>query len=135
MIATDIRRQVILLAAGRCKYYRMDQSLQGATFHVEHIIAKQHVDDDVDDPNALALACNRCNAYKGTNLSSIDPETKDTVLLYNPRQDRWQDHFMLRDGEIVGLTAAGRATVRLLHMNAPQRLELRLQWLEDGGEL
>ena len=82
------------------------------TFHVEHIIAKQHIDEDVDDPSSLALACNRCNAYKGTNLSSIDPKTRTLVPLYNPREDLWQDHFMLRSGEVVGITPSGRATVR-----------------------
>lgn len=38
------------------------------SFHVEHVIAKQHLNDATDDPANLALACNRCNAYKGTNL-------------------------------------------------------------------
>ena len=105
------------------------------SFHVEHIVARQHVDDDVDDSNLLALACNRCNAYKGTNLSSIDPDTKATVPLFNPRQDAWSEHFSLRGGAIAGITPTGRATVRLLNMNAPQRVELREQWLADGGSL
>ena len=90
------------------------------------------MDEDIDEPNALALACNRCNAYKGTNLASIDPDTKEMVPLYNPRQDAWQDHFLLRGGEIVGLTPTGRATVRLLNMNAPQRVELRREGLDEG---
>jgi len=42
---------------------------------------------------------------------------------------------MLRGGEIVGLTSTGRATVRLLNMNAPHRVELREEWLEEGGDL
>jgi 5-methylcytosine-specific restriction endonuclease McrA len=121
-------------AGGRCEYCLLPQDASPLlSFHVEHIIAKQHLDDDADDLNLLALACNRCNAYKGTNLSSIDPETKITVPLYNPRQDAWRDHFLLKGGGIIGLTPTGRATVRLLHMNAPQRVELRDEWLTDGG--
>jgi len=34
----------------------------------DHIIARQHRSDDSLDN--LALACDRCNAYKGPNLSS-----------------------------------------------------------------
>jgi len=130
----DATRDVVRRRAGdRCEYCLLPQEASLLlTFHVEHIIAKQHVDEEADDPNTLALACNRCNAYKGTNLASIDPGTKEMVPLYNPRQDAWQDHFLLRGGEIVGLTPTGRATVRLLNMNAPQRVELRREGLDEG---
>ena len=92
-------------------------------FHVEHIVSRQH--GGSDDPAGLALACDRCNAYKGPNLTSIDPETRTLVALFNPRADLWSDHFAIRDRQIVGLTPGGRATVRLLNMNAPRRVELR----------
>ena len=133
----DATRDLVCRRAGdRCEYCLLPQEASPLlTFHVEHIIAKQHLDEDVDDPGTLALACNRCNAYKGTNLSSVDPDTKETVLLYHPRNDAWKDHFLLRGGEIVGLTSTGRATVRLLNMNAPQRVELRDEWVTDGGRL
>jgi hypothetical protein len=42
-------------------------------FHVEHIVSRQH--GGTDDASGLALACDRCNAYKGPNLTSIDPDT------------------------------------------------------------
>ena len=87
-------------------------------------MAKQH--GGSDDPTSLALACDRCNAYKGPNLTSIDPDTEAIVPLFNPRADRWDDHFELREGHVYGKTAVGRATVRLLIMNAPRRVELRL---------
>jgi hypothetical protein len=105
------------------------------TFHVEHIIAKQHADEDYDDASGLAFACDRCNAFKGPNLSSIDPLTGDQVNLFNPRSDVWADNFTISRGTIVGLTPIGRATARLLHMNDSRRVELRLQWLDEGGSL
>src|SRR4051794_18394911 len=40
---------------------RQEQS--GLAHHVEHIVARQH--GGADDPDNLALACNRCNASKG----------------------------------------------------------------------
>ena len=102
-------------------------------FHVEHIVAQQH--QGSDDPANLALACNRCNGYKGPNLSSVDPDSGQIVPLFHPRQDSWRDHFIVRGGEIHGLTPTGRATVRLLNMNALHRVELREFWRNEGGEL
>jgi hypothetical protein len=141
---------------------------------VEHIVPKQH--GGFDDPASLALACDRCNAHKGPNLTSIDPDTGAVVPLFHPRHDCWDDHFLrkykrrsrragvgqisdlpwprprsgavqrktcsglvifialgdslahgrfvLRDGCVIGVTPVGRATARLLNMNAPRRVEL-----------
>lgn len=100
------------------------------SFHVEHTIARQH--GGGDDPSLLCLACDRCNAYKGPNLTSVDPDSAVIVPLFNPRQDAWNDHFLLRGGVVVGLTPTGRATVRLLNMNAPRRVELREEWIGEG---
>lgn len=130
----SIRELVRRRAGDRCEFCRLPQgACPMLTFHVDHIIAKQHLDQVIDDPAFLCLACNRCNAYKGTNLSSIDPETRQLVTLYHPRNDQWDHHFSLHGGEIDGITPTGRATVRLLNMNAPQRVELREQWILDCG--
>ncbi len=72
-------------------------------------------------------------AFKGPNLSSIDPETGNKVELFNPRQDEWSNHFAFSGGLIVGLTPVGRATARLLNRNDSRRVELRLQWLSERG--
>ena len=132
MIDEATRTAVRLRADDRCEFCLLPQAASLLTFHVDHIVAKQHLDQVVDEPQFLCLACNRCNAYKGTNLSSIDPLGGQIVPLFHPREDRWQDHFLLRDGNIEGLTPIGRATVRLLNMNALQRVELREQWLGDA---
>jgi 5-methylcytosine-specific restriction endonuclease McrA len=100
-------------------------------FHVEHIVAKQH--GGSDDPAGLALACDRCNGHKGPNLTTIDPESGGLVSLFHPRKDSWEDHFALRDGYVYGVTPVGRATVRLLNMNAPRRVELRRAMETTGG--
>jgi hypothetical protein len=47
------------------------------------------------------------------------------VPLFHPRRDIWQEHFALQDVTIMGLTPTGRATVRVLQMNAVERVELR----------
>lgn len=70
-----IRMLVRQRAGDQCEYCRLPQAAVDATFHVDHIIPLQHIDDAVDEPESLALACDRCNFCKGTNLSSVDPLT------------------------------------------------------------
>jgi hypothetical protein len=101
------------------------------TFHIEHIRARQHGGDD--DPSNLALACPDCNAYKGPNLTSVDPETEQVVSLFNPREDVWSEHFAFEGPAIVARTSIGRATVRLLSMNEASRAEMRLRLQEAGA--
>ncbi len=129
-------RELVRRRAGdRCEYCLIPQEATPFfTFHVDRIIAKQHV-GETDDPARLALACNRCNAQKGPNLTGVDSETGEIVQLFNPRQDSWADHFTLHGGEVVGNTPTGRATVRLLNMNSPHRVELRDAWLDEEGDL
>ncbi len=125
-------RQFVRERAGqRCEYCRIPQDLlPWARFHIEHIRARQH--GGSDDPNNLAFACQRCNARKGTNLSAIDPDTDALARLFNPRMDVWQEHFRVAADRIIGMTEVGRATVTLLDMNDPQRLELRAQLAAMG---
>jgi hypothetical protein len=112
-------------ALGRCEYCGIPQEHVAFPFHIEHIIAKQHLGSD--DSSNLALACERCNAYKGPNIAAIDPETGNLVSLFHPRRDRWHSHFAFRGALIVGLSDIGRATVRLLNMNAYHRVVLRTE--------
>jgi hypothetical protein len=86
-----------------------------------------------DDPSNLAWTCTQCNLHKGTNLSSIDPETSSRVDLYHPRQQKWVEHFHIaHEARIVGITAVGRATARLLDMNGSPQLELRRELIEQA---
>ena len=93
------------------------------TFHVEHIVAKQH--GGGDELSNLALACHSCNLRKGPNLTGLDPATGRIEPLFNPRTQSWEEHFRLEDGWIIGLTPDGRTTLRVLAMNSQARRELR----------
>ena len=111
-------------ADNRCEYCRLHQEDDPFfRFHVEHIIARQH-----GGPTAaenLALSCHHCNLHKGPNLTGIDSTSGRVVELFNPRIQRWSDHFAWRGIAIIGLTPVGRATVRVLAMNAQDRIDLR----------
>ena len=121
-----LRQFVRKRAVNCCEYCRIPQhALSWTRFHIEHIRARQH--GGSDQTENLALACRRCNLFKGPNLSAIDPETDELVTLFNPRTDVWTDHFTEIDHRIVGRTAIGRATVELLDMNDPDRIQIRFE--------
>lgn len=127
-------RELVRKRAGRrCEYCHLPESgVPYLVFHVDHIIAKQHVDEVSDDPEGLAWACSECNYHKGPNLVSIDPETREQVSIFHPRSDDWESHFAVEDGRIAGLTPIGRATARLLSMNSPRLVRLRRELVEQG---
>jgi len=78
------RQTVRERAKNRCEYCLLPESVSPVSFHVEHIRARQHGGDDQLDN--LALACDRCNLYKGPNLTGIDPECNEVVPLFHPRE-------------------------------------------------
>jgi hypothetical protein len=118
------RQMVCIRAFDRCEYCKLPQSaLPYAHFHVEHVRAKQH--DGSDEPSNLALACGHCNRHKGPNLSGVDPETNQVALLFNPRDDDWEEHFGVQGIVIIGLTPTGRATVHVLKMNSRRQRKIR----------
>lgn len=126
-----LRKQVRDRANNRCEYCRMRQEDdQLFTFHIEHIIARQH--GGVDDESNLALACYHSNRHKGPNLAALDSETSQMFPLFNPRRDVWDEHFWIVGAVITGRTSVGRSTARLLKMNANIRLDLRTELLGIG---
>ncbi len=80
----------------------------------------------------LALSCTLCNLRKGSDLTSLDPETGDIVSLFNPRTQRWSSHFEMDGVRIVGTTPEGRTTVEFLRLNAFERLMERAEWISAG---
>jgi hypothetical protein len=117
-------------AGERCEYCHFPDHALDLPFHVEHIVAVAHRSDD--SPMNLAWACPRCNLRKGTNLSTIDPDSGQRVDLFHPRTMAWNEHFVIDDGRITGLTSCGRGTVRLLDMNEAQRLMHRRLLIAQG---
>ena len=74
-IDPTLRRLVRHRAGNRCEYCRLPQASYDLTFHVEHIIAQQHKQDD--SLENLDLARHQCNLHKGTNLATIDQEARN----------------------------------------------------------
>jgi hypothetical protein len=119
----DLERLVWERARLCCEYCRMPQEFDEIAFEIDHIIARKHGGPTTADN--LALACFFCNNRKGPNLSGIDPVSGRVVELFNPRRQRWGRHFQWVGPRVVGRTKSGRATVAVLEMNLPARVELR----------
>ena len=86
MIDRRLRQRVRRRAKYQCEYCHLrEAALADITFHVEHIVALKH--GGTDDPENLALACDRCNLHKGTNLAGMDSVTGQLTPLFNPRRD------------------------------------------------
>lgn len=82
----------------------------------------------------LALACYRCNEFKGARLHAPDPKTGEEVPLFNPCTQDWHKHFAW-DAEglrIVGRTAVGRATATALRLNDDWLVYARRIWMRVG---
>jgi len=120
---SEITHQVEGSAAGRCEYCRMHQPLQGATFHVEHIIPRSLGGSSA--LNNLAWACPSCNLQKSNRVLVLATETPEEVRLFDPRAHEWTDHFRWAGYHIIGLTKVGRVTVEALLLNHQRRTRIR----------
>lgn len=99
---------------------------------IDHLIPAARGGATVEDN--LWLACSFCNKSKGQRVFATDPVTDEAVRLFDPRRQRWSDHFAwTADGaQVVGLTAIGRATVRALNLNRPTLRAARRVWAGAG---
>lgn len=118
------RRYVRERSDDRCEYCGLrQQDSEIASLQIEHVIPRKHGGGDEEDN--LALACIDCNLHKGSDLTGIDPETGEIMVLFHPRHMEWDEHFCWDGLRIVGLTSVGRTTVRVLDLNSRNRLDLR----------
>ena len=87
-ISLEIRKLVFERPSSKCEYCLFPQKVATHKHEPNHIIPIQH-GGATEDQN-LALACMRCNRYKGPNPGSFDPETGDLVqfLIQEPKFGR-----------------------------------------------
>lgn len=119
-------------AIHRCEYCHAPELVFNFPFEVEHIVPTSRGGADVEVN--LALACRSCNLRKGTRINEIDPESNTEVRFFNPRQDRWENHFQINSesGLIMGITPSGRVTVKSLEINSQSQVIARQLWIRLG---
>jgi hypothetical protein len=131
-VSRQLRKLVRTRALGHCEYRQTSERVTGLRCQVDHIIPVSQGGATAEEN--LCLACSACNGHKQARSAGVDPQTGETVALYNPRQHMWRQHFAWSDdgAEIIGLTSTGRATVVALEMNDPLMVTARSLWVGVG---
>lgn len=119
----SLRRRVWNRAKGICEYCRLPQEYSSLPHEVDHIRAQKH--SGKTDYQNTCLACANCNGAKGPNVAGFDPLTDELVPLFNPRIDKWSDHFDWNGPVLSGLTPIGRVTIAVLRINDLDRVNHR----------
>ena len=136
MAGTDVsealRNAVRDRAKGRCEYCLTSEVLSGIRCQTDHIIPRSRGGTTTADN--LCLACAACNGHKHARTHAIDPASGAEVLLFDPRRQRWHEHFSWStDGtEIIGQTHTGRATIAALRLNDALSVAARSLWTGTG---
>ena len=129
-VPAQMRRLVTERADHRCEYCLLPGKVALHQHEPDHIVPRQHGGETHEDN--LALACMRCNRHKGPNVGSFDPLSGELVPFFNPRTQRWADHFEWNGASIRPLTPEGRATAQILRLNDTDRVTER-QHLKNVG--
>lgn len=125
-----LRRLVSARASGRCEYCQLPLEFDDSPACLDHIIALKH--HGLTIAENLAFACFHDNNFKGDNIAGLDPLDSSLTRLFNPRTDRWSEHFQFRRGEIIPLSAIGRTTLYVVNLNAPVRVMARRLLMATG---
>lgn len=122
-MAVELKEAVNSRAGNRCEYCLMHQSLQGATFHIEHVFPRSA--GGTSDFDNLAFACPSCNLHKSDKVSVALVGFDQPIAFFNPRKEQWRDHFAWDDYNVIGKTDVGKATIIALDLNHERRIKIR----------
>lgn len=131
-VSRKLKNKIQKSANYHCGYCQIPQDLIPNLLEIEHLLPL--AEGGTNEEENLWLACRNCNSYKSSKIDALDPKTNQTVLLFNPRTQVWNEHFEFsRDGtEIVGKTPCGRATVIALRLNFEPAVKARRNWVSVG---
>ena len=129
MMEAALRRLVWDRAGAVREYCRMPQEVDPLPFCVDHVIAQQH--RGATEEANLARSCYNCNSHKGPNIAGLDP---DGGALARLSIREWTCGRSTFNGTAAlgALTRVGRATIDVLQINAPERVEHRRLLMEAG---
>lgn len=122
--------QLFKVADSRCDYCRTPQP-----YALELIPSEMTPPtDETVTFEKVHLLCFYCNKFIQNHAKAFDPVTLTQVALFNPRKDKWYEHFTWSTDyqQIVGLTPVGRATSLLLRLHDPYHMQLRQIGLKEG---
>jgi hypothetical protein len=129
-ISAALREFVAQRAQFRCEYCRLHQDDSWTPYQIDHIVSRKHGGDST--PDNLAFFCLLGNLWKGTDLGSLSARSGILARFYNPRTDRWAEHFKLDGAIIEPLTVEGEVTAKVLRLNLDRRVAERRLLLAAG---
>jgi 5-methylcytosine-specific restriction endonuclease McrA len=100
----SLREFVTRRAEGRCEYCQSPAAFAHQSFSLEHVRPRSRKGKRI--ARNLALSCQGCNNHKYNRTNAPDPISAKETPLFNPRRQRWPDHFAWSDDStnILGLT-------------------------------
>ena len=119
-IAESVRQMVAQRANYCCEYCHIHQHEVFYPFHIDHIISLKH--GGVTESNNLVYSCFPCNLNKGSDVGTFLLPQQVFIRLFNPRSDRWEEHFGIDSGRMYDKISIGQATIKLLKMNEIERI-------------
>jgi hypothetical protein len=131
-VPAALRLRIAEQSRERCGYCLTSAVVSGTRLEIDHLIPIAR-GGPTEEWN-LWLACSDCNDRKCDQMYAVDPESKRSVKLFNPRLQSWNRHFAwAQNGTlIVGRTATGRDTVEALRLNRSHLVRSREVWVRCG---
>lgn len=97
-VSEELRRLVADRADDICEYCLIHNDYTFFGCEVDHVISLKH--SGSTEPENLAYACSFCNRFKGSDVAALSPDTGEPVRLFNPRIDRWAEHFQFDESRL-----------------------------------
>ena len=131
-IPRALRLRIERAARYRCGYCHTQSAAIGMPLEIDHLIPLSL--GGTSEEENLWLACPQCNRYKAAQVEAVDPEIGQMVALFNPRAQRWQEHFAWQQSGlyVIGISPTGRASVYALQMNNAWIVRARQVWIVAG---
>jgi hypothetical protein len=131
-IPESLKAQIEEADIQRCCYCLTSAANSGIPMSYDHILPRSK--GGASTFENVCLACRSCNEFKSDAIDSEDPLTGTKNLLFNPRTQKWAEHFIWSPDstKIEGVTATGRATVIALRMNHQTIVAARWRWVISG---
>jgi hypothetical protein len=119
-LSAEVVDRVRRRAGDACEYCGVTATDSAGRLTIDHY--QPLARGGTDDEDNLVYACFRCNTYK----SDYWPRRRGHPLLWNPRGEARTVHLLeLFDGRIHPVSAVGRFSLTLLHLNRPELVEYR----------
>lgn len=129
-ISEKLKELVAKRAGHVCEYCLVHEDDLVFGCQIDHILSIKHGGETVHENLGYSSLVDNMN--KGSDLGSVLPPNNKLIRFFNPRSDKWNEHFEHADGFIKPKTKIGEVTARILQFNAPERVQRRQLLLSAG---